>query len=104
MSIVAPVALAGALAADRLALPTVVTFHSFVPGTPVWASIAGFLLGARHWRAAMTAVSSRVVNEVAAFAPDREFSVLPNAIDTSFWTPPGAAAPARPPIPRWWCR
>ena len=91
VSIIAPVALAGALAADRLALPAVVTFHSFVPATPLWASIAGFVLGARHWRAAMTAVSSRVRSEVVSFAPDHDFTVLPNAIDTHFWTAAGTS-------------
>jgi glycosyltransferase involved in cell wall biosynthesis len=35
----------------------------------------------------MTAVSRRVASEVQAFAPTTTFSILPNAIDTSFWTP-----------------
>lgn len=87
VSIVSPTAIAAALAAQRLALPTVVTFHSFVPGTPLWAFIAGRLLGANHWRANMTAVSSRVASEVSAFSRAHEFSILPNAIDTRFWSP-----------------
>lgn len=94
VSIVAPVALGGALAAHRAALPSVVTFHSFVPATPVLAGLTGLLMGASHWRAEFTAVSRRVAREVNAFAPDATISLLPNAIDTAFWTP-DAATPRR---------
>lgn len=88
VSIVAPVGLSGGLAAHRTRLPSVVTFHSFVPATPVLARIAGAVLGASSWKACMTAVSRRVIREVERFAPLAPFSVLPNAIDTTFWTPP----------------
>jgi glycosyltransferase involved in cell wall biosynthesis len=87
VSIVAPVALGGAVAAERLGLPSVLTFHSFVPGTPVLAGVTGFALNAVKWRAEMTAVSRRVAREVEGFAPNAPFSLLPNAIDTAFWTP-----------------
>ena len=87
VSIVAPVALGAALAAQRLGLPTVLTFHSFVPATPLLAGLSGWLLGASTWKARMTAVSRRVAREVAAFAPRHDFATLPNAIDTSYWTP-----------------
>jgi glycosyltransferase involved in cell wall biosynthesis len=87
VSIVAPVALGGAVAARNAGVPAVVTFHSFVPATPLWAWLAGRLLGADRWDAVMTAVSRRVVREVASFAPHHSFSVLPNAIDLDFWTP-----------------
>ena len=87
VSIVAPVALGGGLAAHRAQLPSVVTFHSFVPATPLLASLTGAALGASKWKASMTAVSRRVVREVERFAPNASFSVLPNAIDASFWTP-----------------
>jgi glycosyltransferase involved in cell wall biosynthesis len=87
VSIVSPVALGGSLAAERLRLPSVVTFHSFVPATPVLARLAGFALGASRWRAVMSAVSRRVAREVQAFAPGSSFTILPNAIDTAFWSP-----------------
>lgn len=87
VSIVAPVGLGGGLAAHRLGLPSVMTFHSFVPATPLWARIAGLSLGTGGWNSVMTAVSSRVLREVSAFAPGHPFVVLPNAIDTDFWTP-----------------
>jgi glycosyltransferase involved in cell wall biosynthesis len=87
VSIVSPVALGGGLAAHRARLPSVLTFHSFVPATPVLATLAGAMLGASRWKACMTAVSLRVIREVDRFAPAAAFSVLPNAIDTSFWKP-----------------
>lgn len=87
ISIVAPVGIAGATEAQKAGIPTVVTFHSFVPGTRVWARTVGQLVRARRWKAVMTAVSSRVVREVETFSSEHTFSVLPNAIDTSFWTP-----------------
>jgi glycosyltransferase involved in cell wall biosynthesis len=93
VSIVAPVGLAAGLVAHRLGLPAVVTFHSFVPGTPLWARLAGLTLGASRWSAMMTAVSSRVVREVRAFAPAKPFRILPNAVDADFWVAGPAAAP-----------
>jgi glycosyltransferase involved in cell wall biosynthesis len=87
VSIVAPVALGGALAAQRLRMPTVVTFHSFIPVTPLLAGLTGLALGANRWRAEMTAVSRRVAREVETFASGVRFTVLPNAIDTAYWTP-----------------
>lgn len=87
ISIVAPVGIAGATQAQKAGIPTVVTFHSFVPGTRVWARAAGQLVRAGRWKAVMTAVSSRVVQEVETFSSEHTFSVLPNAIDRSFWTP-----------------
>ena len=91
VSIIAPVALAGGLAAHRLGLPSVLTFHSFVPATPLLAAPAGALLGASRWQSVFTAVSGRVAREVASFAPGAAFGILPNAIDTDYWTP--AASP-----------
>lgn len=87
VSIVSPVALGGAVAAERLRLPSVLTFHSFVPATRLWAGLTGWLLRANRWNASMTAVSGRVLREVSPFAPGHRFTVLPNAIDLEFWTP-----------------
>ena len=87
VSIVAPVGIGGARQATRRRLPTVVTFHSFIPAMPLWASIVGRLVGATRWNAALTAVSSRVAVEVRRFAPSTPIQVLPNAIDADFWTP-----------------
>ena len=85
VSIVSPVALAGALAAQRQRRPTVVTFHSIVPRTGTLARGVGALLGAGEWRARYTAVSQCVATAVRSFAPTHSFSVLPNAIDVAAW-------------------
>lgn len=87
ISIVAPVGIGGTAEAQRRGVPTVVTFHSFIPATPVWAWLVGRLVGASDWKAVMTAVSSRVASEVRTFAPAASVQVLPNAIDAEFWTP-----------------
>jgi glycosyltransferase involved in cell wall biosynthesis len=87
VSIVAPVGVFGATVAARRRLPTVVTFHSYIPGTSFFASIVGHLVGAPDWRAVMTAVSSRVANDLRTFAPGRAMQILPNAIDADYWTP-----------------
>jgi glycosyltransferase involved in cell wall biosynthesis len=92
VSIVAPVGLGGALAAHRAGLASVVTFHSFVPATPLLARAVGWLFGAARWRAQMTAVSNRVAREVESFAPGARFELLPNAIDTGFWSPAAVEA------------
>lgn len=95
VSIVSPVAVGGVIAAEREGIPSVVTFHSFVPATPLWSRLVGGALRANRWNAVMTAVSRRVLREVAGFAPGKTFTVLPNAIDLEFWSP-AHAAPVRP--------
>ena len=85
VSIVSPVAFAGAVAAQRQRLPTVVTFHSVVPRTGTLARGVGALLGTGEWRAKYTAVSRYVAGAVRSFAPAHTFAVLPNAIDVEAW-------------------
>jgi glycosyltransferase involved in cell wall biosynthesis len=93
VSIVAPVGIGGAAQAQAAQIPTVVTFHSFVPGTRVWAGLCGRTLHADDWRAAFTAVSSRVAGEVSTFAPSHRVAVLPNAIDVDYWSAGSASSP-----------
>jgi glycosyltransferase involved in cell wall biosynthesis len=87
VSIVAPVGIGATAEAQRRRVATVVTFHSFVPATPLWASIVGRLVGASEWKAVLTAVSSSVAAEVRNIAPANPIQVLPNAIDPDYWTP-----------------
>lgn len=93
VSIVSPVALAGAAAAERQRLPSVVTFHSIVPRTSTLARGIGALLGAGRWRTRYTAVSRCVAGAVRSFAPGRSFAVLPNAIDVDAWRSDAAPDP-----------
>ena len=85
VSIVSPVALAGAVAAQRQRLAAVITFHSILPRTRTLARGVGALLGARDWPVRYTAVSQCVASAVRSFAPPHSFSVLPNAIDIDLW-------------------
>lgn len=94
VSIVSPVAIAGALAAQRQRLPSVVTFHSIVPRTSTLARSVGALLGAGDWSARYTAVSRCVAGAVRSFAPAHSFAVLPNAIDVAAWRPATVREPS----------
>lgn len=96
VSIVAPVGLGGAHQAQQAGVPTVVTFHSFIPGTRVWARIVGRAMGTSGWNAILTAVSSRVAHEIQPFAPGETVMILPNAVDVAFWTPGEPRLPDAP--------
>ncbi|HSQ30252.1 MAG TPA: glycosyltransferase family 4 protein [Gemmatimonadaceae bacterium] len=93
VSIVSPTAFAGARAAHRQRLASVVTFHSMIPSTRTLARGIGVLLGAASWTARYTAVSECVADAVRPFAPLQSFVVLPNAIDVSAWRPDHAREP-----------
>lgn len=93
VSIVSPTAFAGALAAHRQGLATVLTFHSMIPNTRPLARGLGALLGTASWTARYTAVSQCVALAVRPFAPSQSFAVLPNAIEVSAWRSDGAREP-----------
>ena len=95
VSIVSPVALAAAVAAQRQRLPNVVTFHSIIPRTRTFARGVGALLGAGGWRTRYTAVSQCVAGAVQSFAPTHSFAVLPNAIDVASWRTDTSPAPTQ---------
>jgi glycosyltransferase involved in cell wall biosynthesis len=84
-SVVSPVAVAGAIAARRAGLASLLTFHSMLHRS-------SFLLGASEalfsWTErgiVMTAVSSVVAEQVARWIPGASVGVLPNGLDTAFW-------------------
>lgn len=92
-SVVSPVAFAGAIAARRAGLPSLVTFHSMLHRS-------SFLLGASDalfsWSArgiVMSAVSSVVAEQVARWIPGASVGVLPNGLDTAFWRTPAHDPP-----------
>jgi glycosyltransferase involved in cell wall biosynthesis len=92
-SVVSPVAIAGAIAARRAGVASLVTFHSMLHRS-------SFLLGASEalfsWSArgiVMSAVSSVVAEQVARWIPGASVGVLPNGLDTSFWREGGGDAP-----------
>jgi glycosyltransferase involved in cell wall biosynthesis len=93
VSIISPAALGGAAHALAREIPTVLTFHSIVPQTPMLARAARAMLGTARWPALFTAVSARVATEVRAIAAPREMRVLANGIDASFWRVEHASRP-----------
>lgn len=87
---VAPFCLAAAIAAGRLGLPVVATFHSTMGVLAPILRAAERLTGWPDERLAMTGVSSLIAGQVEAGMPGRRVGVLPNGFDAAFW---GAAAP-----------
>jgi len=92
-SVVSPVAFAGALAARRTGLASLVTFHSMLHRS-------SFLLGASEalfsWSergVVLSAVSSVVAEQVARWIPGASVGVLPNGLDTGFWRAGGGELP-----------
>ncbi len=85
VSIVSPAALGGASEAQRLGVPTVLTFHSVVPQTRLLARGVGLAMGAGRWNACFSAVSNRVARDVQPIAGAKSISILPNGIDAAFW-------------------
>jgi glycosyltransferase involved in cell wall biosynthesis len=88
---VAPFCLAASVAADRLGLPVVATFHSLMGVLAPVLRMAERLSGWPPERVAMTGVSSLVAGQVEAAMPGRRVGVLPNGFDADFW---GAVARA----------
>jgi glycosyltransferase involved in cell wall biosynthesis len=93
-SVVSPVAFAGAIAARRAGLPSLMTFHSMLHRS-------SFLLGASEalfaWSergVVLSAVSSVVAEQVARWIPGASVGVLPNGLDTSFWRARSGEPPA----------
>lgn len=92
-SVVSPAALAGLLAARSARLGSVVTFHSMLHRS-------SFVLGASEalfrWTErglVLSAVSSVVAEQVARWIPDASVGVLPNGLDTRFWSTLRGSAP-----------
>jgi glycosyltransferase involved in cell wall biosynthesis len=85
VSIVSPVAYAGARAGHRLGMATVVTFHSMPRGPDAFLGLLGRVLGIRKWQAIASAVSTTVAEAVAPMIAQGPVLRLPNAIDPSQW-------------------
>jgi glycosyltransferase involved in cell wall biosynthesis len=85
VSIVSPVAYAGAAAGQRLDLPTVLTFHSLPRGPGLFYRVLGYLLGISRWQAIVSAVSTTVADAVAPLVAQRPVLRLPNGIDPNHW-------------------
>ena len=92
-SVVSPVAVAGAIAARRAGLPSLITFHSMLHRASFLLGASEALFGWSERGIILTAVSSVVAEQVARWIPGASVGVLPNGLDTHFWRAlPGAPA------------
>lgn len=93
-SIIAPVCLAGYIAARRLSLPIIVTFHSAMATMPTFLKLLDDVTGWTGKCAHVAGASSIVAGQInRAFGRDVA-TVLPNGFDSSLWS--GKAKSARP--------
>jgi glycogen synthase len=94
ISVISPTAYAGAVAGQRLDLPTVLTFHSLTPGPGFLWSLLGLALGLRRWAAIVSAVSTTAAESVVPLVAQQPVLRLPNGIDPILWrTAPGPKDP-----------
>jgi glycosyltransferase involved in cell wall biosynthesis len=84
-SVVSPVAIAGAIAARRAKLPSVLTFHSMLHRSSFVLGASESLFGWTSRGVVLTAVSSVVAEQAARWIPNASVGVLPNGVDVAFW-------------------
>jgi len=85
VSIISPTAYVGALAAQKLDLPTVLTFHSLTFGPAFIYRMVGRLLGLRKWKMIVSAVSTTAAERIAPLVAQQPILRLPNGIDPIRW-------------------
>jgi glycosyltransferase involved in cell wall biosynthesis len=73
--------------AQRMGLPTVVTFHSVMRGYTAAFALYDRLTGWSRWPVTFTAVSQLVAAEISPLLGGRPVPVLTNAIDADAWRP-----------------
>src|SRR5258708_8172651 len=84
VSVVSPTAYTSAVAASRMGIPTVLTFHSMLHRASLFLGATDALLG---WTdgIVLTAVSSVVARQAASWMSGASVGVLPNGVDVAFW-------------------
>jgi glycosyltransferase involved in cell wall biosynthesis len=92
-SVVSPVAFAGAIAARRAGLPSLITFHSMLHRSSFLLGASEALFGWSERGVVLSAVSSVVADQVARWIPGASVGILPNGLDTRFWR----ESPSEPP-------
>lgn len=85
ISVVSPTSFAAVLAAVRLGLPVVVTFHSVLLRLVPTLRAFDRALGWSRWPMLVSAVSERVAAQVRRAAPELDVVVLANGIDQAQW-------------------
>jgi glycosyltransferase involved in cell wall biosynthesis len=93
-SVVSPIAIAGAIAARRAGLPSLLTFHSMLHRASFVLGASEALFGWAERGVVLSAVSSVVADQAARWITGANVGILPNGVDVAFWH--GATA-TRPP-------
>jgi glycosyltransferase involved in cell wall biosynthesis len=87
-SVVSPAVACAAYYAQRMGIPTVVTFHSILVGyIPAFRFLDRISAWSR-WPVVFSAVSSGLAEGLHEIMPDREVAILPNGVDPEFWQSP----------------
>ena len=84
-SVVSPLAFAGAIAARRAGVASLITFHSMLHRASFLLGASEALFGWSERGVVLTAVSSVVAEQVARWIPGASVGVLPNGVDARFW-------------------
>jgi glycosyltransferase involved in cell wall biosynthesis len=84
-SVVSPLAVAGAIAARRAGLPSILTFHSMLHRAAFVLGASEALFGWTERGVVLSAVSSVVAEQATRWMPDASVAVLPNGVDVRFW-------------------
>ena len=93
VSVVSPVAYAGALAAARAGAASLVTFHSMLHRSSFLLGASEALFSWARGRILLSAVSSVVAAQAARWIPGAGVCVLPNGIDVPWWRVGAGVAP-----------
>lgn len=92
---VPPMCFAAVVAAGRLGIPAVVTFHSMMKVLAPLLAASERWLGWPSADLALSAVSRFVAKQMADAMPHRSIDVLPNGFEAAFWRP-RAGEPRKP--------
>ena len=85
-------AIAGVLAAERLALPSVFTVHSLLRPLPVFAGAAALLRAFVNRADVITGVSAATVADITR-ACGRDVMLIPNGLTLAEWAPDSSGTP-----------
>jgi glycosyltransferase involved in cell wall biosynthesis len=84
-SVISPLAVAGAVAARRAGVPSILTFHSMLHRASFVLGASEALFGWTERGVVLTAVSSVVAEQATRWMPGASVGVLPNGVDVRFW-------------------
>lgn len=87
-SVVSPGVACAAYQAQRMGIPTVLTFHSILNGYALAFRFLDRISAWSRWPVVFSAVSPGVAKGLRGVMPDREIVILSNGVDPEFWQSP----------------